>query len=241
MRGPFETATIVLKERWTRRAQWVTPARARAYGVRMQRTTVWSWLVGGLLLLVQSVLAVLASLAARAGDRVSVPLELGAALLVAAACIVYAFGLRPEESVVARRPAGMAVLFALGAYVFANAVWWAGPTGYAAGAGSEPTAALGDILSFVLAIGGAIAIVRVGVIPRPWSWIPLAALVLGLALAVGFAAVPVVAPGAGGPVGVLPATIPGVVGVVSMLLAVTTQPASPRVRTAPGGAAVRHG
>ncbi|MFI8631036.1 hypothetical protein ACIGEP_00390 [Microbacterium sp. NPDC077663] len=207
----------------------------------MQRTTVWSWLIGGLLLLVQSVMAVLASFAVRAGDPASVPIELGAALLVAGACAIYAVGARPEESVVARRPAGMAVLFVLGAFVVAHAVWWAGPTGYAAGAGAGPTAALGDVVSFVLAVGGAVAILRVGVIPRPWSWIPLAALLLGLLLAVVFAAVSVVAPGAGGPVGVLPATIPGVVGLVSMVLAVTTHPASPLVPAAPTGAAVRQG
>ncbi|MEW1834588.1 hypothetical protein [Microbacterium sp. NPDC079995] len=207
----------------------------------MQRTTVWSWLIGGLLLVIHSVLAVLAALAVSAGDPVSVPIELLAALLVAATCAVYAFGLRPEESVVARRPAGVAVLLVLAAFVVAHAVWWAGPTGYAAGAGAGPTAALGDVVSFVLAIGGAVAIQRVGVIPRPWSRIPLAALVLGLLLAVMFAVVPVVAPGSGGPVGVLPATIPGVVGIVSMVLAVTTRPASPRVTTAPAGAAVRQG
>lgn len=207
----------------------------------MQRTTVWSWLIGGLLLLLQSALAVLASLAVQADDPVSVPLELGGALLVAAACVVYAFGVRAHESVVARHPAGMGVLFLLAAFVVAHAVWWAGPTGYAAGAGGESTAALGDVVAFVLAIGGAIAIHRVGVIPQPWSRIPLAALVLGLLLAIVFAAVPVVAPEAGGPVGVLPATIPGVVGIVSMVLAVTTTPAAPRETTAAAGATARHG
>ncbi|AZS44729.1 hypothetical protein [Microbacterium oleivorans] len=207
----------------------------------MQRTTVWSWLVGGLLLLAQSVLGVLSAIAVRSGDVVSVPYELGAAFLVAVACVVYAFGLRPSESVVARGPGGVAILLALGAFVLVRAVWWAGPTGFMAGVGAEVTAALGAIVSFVLAVGGAIAIIRVGVIPRPWSWIPLAAIVLGLGLAVVLAAVTVVAPGAGGPVGVLPATIPGVVGIVSMVLAVTTQPSPAGTSTAPSSAAMRHG
>ena len=207
----------------------------------MQRTTVWSWFVGGLLLVGQSTFGVLSVLAIRSGDRASVPLELGAALLIAVACAVYAFGLRPAESVVARRPAGMAVLLALGAFMLLRAVWWAGPTGYTAGLGAELTAALGIIVSFVLAIGGAIAILRIGVIPEPWSWIPLAAIILGLGLAVVVAAVTVVAPGAGGRVGVLPMTIPGVVGIVSMVLAVTTQPSTARTSSAPSAAAVRHG
>lgn len=243
MSGPFETATTVLSERWTgiRRVDLVTMEGAGTYGVPMQRTTVWSWLVGGLLLLGQSVLAVLAAVAVTAGDRISVPLELGAALLVAAACAVYAFGLHAQESVVARRPAGMAILFALGAFVLAHAVWWAGPTGATAGIAAEPTAALGDVMSFVLAIAGAVAILRIGVIPRPWSWIPIAALALGLGLAIVFAAVSVVAPGAGGPVGVLPATIPGVVGIVSMVLSVTTRPSAPRAWSPAAGAAVGHG
>jgi len=206
----------------------------------MQRTTVWSWLVGGILLVGQSVLGVASALATAAGEHLSVPLGLGAALLTAGACIVYAFGLRPAESVVDRRPAGMAILLGLGAFVLAHAVWWAGPTGYAAGAGATPTASLGVIASFVLAIAGAIAILRIGVIPQPWSWIPIAAIALGLGLAVVFAVVPVVAPGAGGPVGVLPATIPGVVGIVSAVLAVTTAPAPAR-RTRPAAVAVHHG
>ncbi len=205
----------------------------------MQRTTVWSWLLGGFLLLGQGVLGVLAALAAGSGNAAAVPYELGAGVLTAAACIVYAFGLRPSESVVARRPAGMIVLLALGAFVLVRAVWWAGPTGYAVGA--ESTAALGAIVSYVLAIGGAIAILRIGVIPRPWSWIPLAAITLGLGLAVVFAAVTVVAPGIGGPVGVLPATIPAVVGIVSMVLAVTTRPSADRSSRTPSRAAVRHG
>lgn len=212
----------------------------------MQRTTVWSWLIGGLLLVGQSVLGVLSAIAARAGDPASVPLELGAAVLVAAACIVYAFGLRPEESVVARRPAGVVMLLSLGGFVLVRAAWWAGPTGYSVGVGAEMTAALSVIVAFILAIGGAIAILRVGVIPRPWSWIPIAAIGLGLGLAVMFAAATLVAPGAGGPVGVLPASIPGVVGIISIVLAVTTQPSptqpSPtQPSTSRTGAAIRHG
>ncbi|WP_290440369.1 hypothetical protein [Microbacterium sp. CnD16-F] len=39
----------------------------------------------------------------------------------------------------------------------------------------------------------------------------------------------------------LPATIPGVVGIVSMVLAVTTSPAVPRETTAAAGATARHG
>ena len=205
----------------------------------MQRTTVWSWLIGGLLLVGQSVLVVLSALAARAGDAASVPLELGAAVLVAAACVVYAFGLRPEESVVARRPAGVVMLLSLGGFVLVRAAWWAGPTGYAVG--PEPTAALSVIVAFLLAIGGAIAILRIGVIPRPWSWIPIAAIGLGLGLATMFAVATLVAPGAGGPVGVLPASIPGVVGIISIVLAVTTQPSPARPSASPVGAAVRHG
>ena len=205
----------------------------------MQRTTVWSWLIGGLLLVGQSVLGVLSALAARAGDAASVPLELGAAVLVAAACVVYAFGLRPEESVVARRPAGVVMLLSLGGFVLVRAAWWAGPTGYAVGA--EPTAALSVIVAFLLAIGGAIAILRIGVIPRPWSWIPIAAIGLGLGLATMFAVATLVAPGAGGPVGVLPASIPGVVGIISIVLAVTTKPSPARPSASPAGAAVRHG
>jgi len=207
----------------------------------MQRTTVWSWLYGGFLLFGQGVLGVLAALAAGSGSAAAVPYELGAAVLTAAACVVYAFGVRPSESVVARRPAGIAMLLALGGFVLVRAVWWAGPTGYAAGVGSEPTAALGVIVSYVLAIGGAIAILRIGVIPRPWSWIPLAAITLGLGLALVFAAATVVAPGVGGPVGVLPATIPVAVGIVSMVLAVTTQPSPDHAARTTSGAAVRHG
>lgn len=207
----------------------------------MQRTTVWSWLFGGFLLLGQGLLGVLAAIATGSGNAAAVPYEVGAAVLAAGACVVYAFGLRPADSVVARRPAGMAILLALGGFVLVRAVWWAGPTGYAAGPAAEPTAALGAIVSYILAIGAAIAILRIGVIPRPWSWIPLAAITLGLGLAVVFAAVTIVAPGIGGPVGVLPATIPAVVGIVSMVLAVTTQPAPDRGSRTPSGAAVRHG
>lgn len=207
----------------------------------MQRTTVWSWFVGGLLLLAQSVLGVFAALAVATGDRVSVALTLGAALLTAAACAVYAWGLRPEESVVARRPAGMAVVLGLGALGFAQAVWWAGPTGYAGGASAAATAALGTVASFILASAASVAVLRVGVIPRPWSHIPLAATSLGLGLSIVFAvALPLLAPGSGSAVGVLPATIPGVVGLVSIVLSRTAQP-TPAAGGSPLAAALRRG
>lgn len=205
---------------------------ARAYGVAMQRTTVWSWLVGGVLLVGQSALTLTGAPAA----------GLGAAVFTMGACVVYAFGLRPDESAVGRRPGGVALLLGLGALAFLQEIWWVGPSGFRVGERAAATASLGNVAIYLLAIAAAVAIVRAGVIPAPWSWVPLAAVAFGLGLAVFFAVVvPVLAPGSpAAGTATLPATVPAVVGIVSIVLAVTTQPATPRPRVS-SAAAVRHG
>ncbi|GAB2697937.1 mannose/fructose/N-acetylgalactosamine-specific phosphotransferase system component IID [Microbacterium marinum] len=197
----------------------------------MQRTTVWSWLVGGVLLVAQTGFSLAGFGIASDGDAGAPLAGLGAALCTLSACLVYAFGLRAGESAVAGRPAGVALLLGLGALSVFQAAWWAGPRGYGSGIEAALTAAAGGVVAYVLAFAAAVYIVRVGVIPAPWSWIPLAAVTLGLGLAAFFAlVVPVVSSNAAGGAGVLPATIPALVGVVSIVLSVTTSPAAPRRR-----------
>ncbi|WP_394279899.1 hypothetical protein [Microbacterium sp.] len=199
----------------------------------MQRTTVWSWLIGGMLLIAQSALSLTAVFARADGDPVAPTAALGAAACTFVACAVFAIGVNRSESVVGRRPGGILVLMSLGVVSLVEA----------AGRGSADGAStvLGAAAVYALTLAAAIVIARAGVVPAPWSWIPLAAVSLALALSLFFAVmVPLLAPHAAGvKAWTLPATMPALIGVVSIVLAVTTRPGA--ARAAAMGPQVSHG
>lgn len=151
-----------------------------------QRRRPATWIVGGLLwILIGLLKAVAATLDASYDEsqiRVSIVLEIVAAVLLLAACALYAFGLRPEESIVARRPVGMSLLLAFGVAELAYRVWWATPAGYGAGPAAGVQQGLAVLVTAVLTLLCAVSIARAGAVDAPWRWVPLAVWVTGIVL-----------------------------------------------------------
>ncbi|MFH8250580.1 hypothetical protein ACH3VR_09480 [Microbacterium sp. B2969] len=114
------------------------------------------------------------------------PLALVSAGLFAAALIIFAWGIRREGSVVARRAAGVVSLMVLGLWGVVGMLLF--PPLFA-GAGGETAAAylllfawfLAQLVVAVLAVVAGVVIVRARVVPRGWRWVPLAAILLGVA------------------------------------------------------------
>ncbi|MBN9178619.1 MAG: hypothetical protein J0I43_14810 [Microbacterium sp.] len=136
------------------------------------RTPVRSWLGGGALLAAAAVLPLVFGAGVGVG---LIPRTLGQ-MLVLAAMVVFAFGLRGTGSLVARRPVGMIALLVLGlvplvftlatpSSVSEDEVWLLQILGY-----SELVVSVGA------ALVAAIEIARARVVPDPWRWAPTVAL-----------------------------------------------------------------
>jgi hypothetical protein len=135
------------------------------------RDTQRSWTVGGALVLLVVVLESGAGGFWPDGGLVHT-------LLLAAALVIFAVGVRGSGSVTALRPTGTIALCALAATLVVNGfvnmafLPMGGQVGALALAGQIIL-----ILQFVLALIAVERIGRLGVVPRPWNWAP--AIVLG--------------------------------------------------------------
>lgn len=146
--------------------------------VRAQRVT---WMLGGVLL----ILASLASFGVPLGPQ---PFAGWAGLVLqAAAFAVFALGLARPGSVTARRPVGTAALCALGLWIVAGPVTRLLLPALPTDAGPDAieqyvlmlqvVAIATDVVGLVLAVIAVVQIVRAHVVPSPWRWLPVAALV----------------------------------------------------------------
>lgn len=154
------------------------------------------------MLVLAAVLSVWAAIAGSTYEegptRVAMVFELGAAILLLAACLLLAFGLRVDESAVGRRPFGVTALVLVGVAELGHRIWWLTPAGYGAGPGAGIQQAFLVLLIGVFALLAAIAIGTARVVPRPWRWVPLCVLLgaLVVQLLFGFV-VPVAGPDGG--------------------------------------------
>lgn len=200
------------------------------------RKPVPAWIWGGALLAASAVVPTAVRAVAPGGFGSGVAIV--TAVLFAASLLVFAFGLRGQGSIVARRPPGMAALLVLA--VLPPVVELA----LSALATGQDISLL-QILSFtqlaVTAAAALVAVVAIGraaVVPRPWQWAPA----WGLAVIVATSALPQIAlVGASGqdPQGLLwlfalgslvILTVPLALGILAMVLGARGQAApSPQI------------
>lgn len=149
---------------------------ATADAIRQRRRT---WMTGGVLFLVSALLGL---------ARVSVPgLPFGISqLLFHAGAVVFAVGLGRGGSVTARRPLGTGAIIALAVWALVGSpVLWALVNSAAPADGVDDSylasAAMvgttGEIVGLVLAIIAVAQVGRIAVVPKPWNWAPLWALI----------------------------------------------------------------
>ena len=146
-------------------------------GARARRDT---WMTGGMLF-VLSALATLVPPELTFGLPVGIP-----TLLFGLGAVIFAVGLGSAGSVTARRPLGTGAVVALVIWTVAVApVLWMvvtrdGPTERGADAyysAVTVTSTATELISLALALIAAAQIGRAGVVPKPWRWAPLWALV----------------------------------------------------------------
>ncbi|GAA1983990.1 hypothetical protein [Microbacterium pumilum] len=197
---------------------------------QMQGRAATTWIFGGVLLIAVGLLSGASVLVSGSDElrdeRTALVIDLVAAVLLLLACAAYAFGFRPAESIVARRPVGVTALLALGLLEVGFRLWWMTPSGYGAGPGAAFQGVFLTVVIWVVTAIAAVSISRARVLPRPWNAAPLAAVALGVVL---FVMVGLLLPMLGivadppGPVGVLrlwPAVLPLALGVISIMLGV---------------------
>ncbi|MFE6996837.1 hypothetical protein ACFVAE_12815 [Microbacterium sp. NPDC057659] len=146
-----------------------------AAAVQRRRT----WMIGGILLLAPVLLDMIAGMPGAWPGVLSGP-------LFAAALVIFAIGLGRGGSVTARRPLGTGTLIGFAIW---NLAWpWVmhliADPGIVDGvvaddyyATMQMLATSGQVVSLILAIIVVTQIGRVRVVPRPWNWAPLWALV----------------------------------------------------------------
>lgn len=133
-----------------------------------------AWILGGILLIAATVVV-----GVPAPVLWSVPgAEFAGPALFSAALLVFAFGLRGAGSVTARRPLGTVALVLLAVWTFADGLLWRlAPLDALS---MDQQALLGisvPAVTAALATVAAVQIARAGVVPRPWNWAPLWALI----------------------------------------------------------------
>ncbi|MBD7958143.1 hypothetical protein H9651_10880 [Microbacterium sp. Sa4CUA7] len=152
-----------------------------------------TWTLGGIGLVVCGVIGML---------QYSLPFG-GAALTIvpdivfAAAVLLFAIGLSARASVVARRPLGVAALVVVALWPFVVRLaeqflpsmdaetFEAGMDAYRAAEGALTTVFYVDLLvSFAAALIAVVQIARAGILPQPWRWAPLWAMLAAVAGAV---------------------------------------------------------
>lgn len=167
------------------------------------RRPVSAWLWGGGLLIGSVVLPAGLGPGAIVGGELVMWLTRA---LFAAAMVVFAFGLRGEGSLVARRPVGVIALLVLAfAPPLIDVIVQQGANALLDGSGSFPQESVGllQMLASVqaavwaaAALVAAIEIARARVLPDPWRWAPT----WGLAVVVGVYAISQIMGVAAGPV-----------------------------------------
>lgn len=153
---------------------------------KMPARPVRTWIVGGALLITFGALTAVSTLV-RASDelqdeRTAQVIDLVAAIVLLLACGCCAFGLRREESIVARRSVGVAVLVAIGVLDVAYSLWWMTPLGYGAGPGAAVQGLFWVLAIWALILVAVVSISRARVLPRPWNAAPLAAVGIAVVL-----------------------------------------------------------
>lgn len=151
------------------------------------RKPVPAWIWGGALLAASAVVPTAMRAVAPGGLGSAVAIV--TAVLFAASLVVFAFGLRGQGSIVARRPSGLAALLVLA--VLPPIIELAIPS-----ATTEQDISRLQIVSVVrltvtvaAALAAVVAIGRAAVVPRPWQWAPA----WGLAIIVITSALPQIA------------------------------------------------
>ena len=140
-----------------------------------------TWILGGLLLIT-------AGLAWAAVELRLAPLGVLGLAAAAAAFVVFALGIGPGGSVTGRRPVGTIALAALGVLTVGDPFIRMLIVGVGGGEGPQAaeqqamthqlvSAVLG-VISLTLAVIAVVAILRAGVVPSPWRWLPLFALIV---------------------------------------------------------------
>ena len=152
----------------------------------MQGRAATTWIFGGVLLVAIGVLQAAATLVRGSyelqDERTALVIDLVAAVLLLLACAAYAFGFRPAESIVARRPVGVTALLALGVLEVGFRLWWMTPSGYGAGPGAGMQAGFLTVVIWILTLIATVSISRARVLPRPWNAAPLAAFGIAVVL-----------------------------------------------------------
>ena len=154
--------------------------------MRLVRLT---WTIGGIGLILSAVIGSLRYLRLDIGPALAVSLD----VVFAAAVLLFAIGLSKEASVVARRPLGVTALTVLAVWPLAlrlvhpllpdmNSAFDAGLDAYRE---AETILTLVSLLNFVVmlaaALIGTIQIARARVVPTPWRWAPLWAVIASVA------------------------------------------------------------
>ena len=154
--------------------------------MRLVRLT---WTIGGIGLILSAVIGSLRYLRLEVGPALAVSLD----VVFAAAVLLFAIGLSKEASVVARRSLGVTALTVLAVWPLAlrlvhpllpdmNSAFDAGLDAYRE---AETILTLVSLLNFVVmltaALIGTIQIARARVVPTPWRWAPLWAVIASVA------------------------------------------------------------
>ncbi|KAA9111402.1 hypothetical protein [Microbacterium rhizomatis] len=157
------------------------------------RPVTLTWTIGGTGLVLCGVLGMLQYSLFGAGPVAGIVQD----LVFAATVLLFALGLSKEASVVARRPLGVTALAVVALWplvvLLANpllptmdaATFDAGLDAYRAAESILTAAFYVDILvSIAAALVAAVQIARAGVVPRPWRWAPLWAVIASVAAGV---------------------------------------------------------
>lgn len=133
-----------------------------------------AWVIGGALFLASVVIGVgtLPMVAVIAGGSIL------ATLLFSAALVVFAIGSHGRGSVTARRPLGTIALCVLAVWSPAVSIIEGAALGDTPYGSLRTIGYVDNAVQFTLALIAVVQIVRAGVVPRPWAWLP--AVVLGL-------------------------------------------------------------
>lgn len=142
-----------------------------------------TWMVGGLLLLTTGLAWTLSELGIA-------PVGLLGLVTEPLAFIVFAIGLGRGGSVTARRPVGTIALAGLGVLVVAQPLVRMVLNGMPMGEGPQAAEQYAvmhqnvgialEVTALVLAVVAVVAIVMAGVVPSPWRWLPVVALIVAL-------------------------------------------------------------
>ncbi|WP_375383824.1 hypothetical protein [uncultured Microbacterium sp.] len=131
-----------------------------------------TWLIGGVGLIGCAVAGMLQS--AMAATPGASAVKIVADLCWGAAIVVFAIGLSPAESVVARKPFGVTAMVVLALWpISTTLLWMLLDPGQSPGAGWIVLGYLSILVPVAAALVAAVQIARAGTVPNRWRWAPL--------------------------------------------------------------------